>query len=183
MNTKQPTGFPIITTERLILRDLNMNDADEIFKLRSDERVNKYLDRPKTTTRVEAEEFIKKINYSVNNSVSFYWAISLKTGSGLIGTICFWNLDAENGRAEMGYELHPDFQGKGLMQEAISAVIAYGFEKLQFKTIVAFPDAANERSIKILEKNKFVRDAALEGEYYKNDPAAKELVYSLKSSL
>lgn len=183
MQLKGPPQFPILTTGRLILRRLELNDAAEILTLRSDERVNEFLARPKSITIDEVLEFINKIDNGIKNDDWFYWAICLKSNPSLAGTICLWNIDKENGRAEVGYELLPDSQGKGLAQEALSKIIDYGFNTLQFKTIVAYPHSSNERSIKLLEKNNFKRDAALEDEFYKTEQAASEVIYSLKSPL
>jgi ribosomal-protein-alanine N-acetyltransferase len=170
--------FPTLTTERLVLRRLELNDAAEIMQLRSDERVNTYLERPKSITIDEAVEFINKINNGIKNGESYYWIISLSNDSKLAGTICLWNIDKENSRIEVGYELHPDFQGKGLAHEALSKIIDYGFNTLQIETIVACPDPHNEQSKRLLEKNNFKRDTVFEDE-----PTAKEVIYSLKSPL
>ena len=113
------TPFPRLTTQRLLLRKLTIKDAKEIMILRSDEQVNKFLDRPKSGNITDAEKFIEKINNGIDNNQSIYWVITLTNSDALIGTICLWNISSESDNAEIGYELHPDFQGKGLMQEAI----------------------------------------------------------------
>jgi len=182
MQNQGSAPFPLFITDRLILRKLEMDDAGELLKLRSDESVNKYLDRPKTTTFNEAIEFINKIETGISKNESFYWAISLKDDSKLIGTICLWNLDKENSRAEVGYELLPRCQGKGLMQEALLKIIEYGFKTQGFKTIVAYPNAGNAKSIRILGKNNFRRDKALENEYFKKEGFGNEIIYSLSSN-
>ena len=182
MQNQNPALFPLLTTDRLVLRKLEIDDAGELLKLRSDESVNKYLERPKSTTINEVIEFINKIQAGISKNESFYWAISLKNESKLIGTICLWNLDKENSRAEVGYELLPAYQGKGLMREALSKIIAYGFQILSFKTITAYTDSANERSVRILEKNNFRRNKALEYEYFQKEGFGNEVIYSLKST-
>ncbi len=52
--------FPIIKTERLLLRQVNNDDVNEIFVLRSDERVMRYLDKSPAQSLDEAYEFLKK---------------------------------------------------------------------------------------------------------------------------
>lgn len=151
---KSQSTFPVLTSGRLLLRQLVLEDAGEIVKLRSDEQVNKYLDRPETTNYNEAVEFIKKIEAGSNNK-SPYWAISLKDAPKLIGTICLWNVNPQDASIEIGYELHPDYQRKGIMQEALTAVIAYAFETLNYQTIVAFTHEANQLSIALLERSNF----------------------------
>jgi ribosomal-protein-alanine N-acetyltransferase len=103
MQQQSASQFPVLKTERVILRKLDVEDADELLKLRSDDGVNKYLDRPKTITHNEAIEFIDKIDDGINNNQWFYRAISLKNDSKLIGSICLWNIDRENSLAEVGY--------------------------------------------------------------------------------
>lgn len=152
------TPFPNLITQRLSLRKLELKDDYDILILRSDERVNRFLDRPKTTTIEEARQFILKINEGVENNESIYWTITLKNDDKLIGTICYWNILTEKDEAEIGYELHPDFQGKGIMQEALAKVIDYGFEKMKLKTITALPTINNSKSRQLLERNKFTID-------------------------
>jgi [ribosomal protein S5]-alanine N-acetyltransferase len=156
--------FPELITERLVLRQLIQGDVKEIFMLRSDEDVNKFLDRPKAVSIDEARQFIHKINDVVTNSEGVYWAVSLKNEQALIGTICYWNIDEEKKSAEIGYELLPAFQGKGIMQEAIQKAISFGFNNMHLEMITAFPHNDNKNSIKLLEKNNFSRDEKIEKE-------------------
>jgi ribosomal-protein-alanine N-acetyltransferase len=134
---------------------MNNNDENEIFVLRSDERVLQHIDIPKAETIDDARKFIEKINSFISNNESILWAICLKNDNTLIGTICFWNINKENLVAEIGYILHPDFQGKGIMQEAANEIIDYGFTKMKLKAIVADLNVNNAKSIKLLEKTGF----------------------------
>src|SRR3982751_1592761 len=113
------TPFPVLTTTRLLLRRLSIDDAPEIFALRSDPIVNKYLERIKARSIEDAVDFIKKINFGIDADQSIYWAISFKGELGLIGTICLWNFSDEENKAEIGYELLPSYHGKGIMHEAL----------------------------------------------------------------
>ncbi len=158
--------FPYLKTRRLVLSPLTIADADEIAALRSNETVNKYLERVKTTSAEEALLFIDKINNSISNNQSIYWVIALQETNQLIGTICYWNIVAVDDTAEIGYELLPDYHGKGIMQEAITAVINFGFANMKIKTITASTLATNIASIKLLEKNDFKMDTA---EKYKEE--------------
>ncbi|MEP7141738.1 MAG: GNAT family N-acetyltransferase [Ferruginibacter sp.] len=148
----------------MALRQLTPTDAPEIFLLRSNGEVNKFIDRPKTATIDEAAQFIRTINDGIIKNESVYWAISLKSEPKLIGTICYWNIDKEKQHAEIGYELHPAFQGKGMMQEAIQEVINFGFVNMHLETITAFSRYDNKNSIKLLKKNNFSRDERLDQE-------------------
>jgi len=170
MNTINFTPFPNLLTERLILRELNLQDDNEIFFLRSDERVLKYLVITPAHSIEEARAFIHKINNGLaDKEWAYYWAICLKNEPKLIGTICFWNISKEENKAEIGYVLHPGYQGQGLMQEAIARVLEYGFEKMKLHSIEAVLHPENIRSINLLQRNGFV--------YQKNEEDA--VVYVL----
>jgi ribosomal-protein-alanine N-acetyltransferase len=152
------TPFPTLTTGRLVLRRLSDHDQQEIFELRSDERINKYIDRPRPKNIGEAIEFISKINKAINNAESLYWAVCLKDSPRLIGTICLWNFSEDHTVAEIGYELNNAYQGNGYMNEAISSVIQFAFEKISLQRIDAYTQGGNAKSIRLLEKNNFILD-------------------------
>jgi [ribosomal protein S5]-alanine N-acetyltransferase len=151
-------NFPNLSTTRLTLRQLQPSDEREIFSLRSNPEVNKHLDRDPANTLEDAADFINKILTLTKDKQTFYWAICLKENPKLIGTICYFNRSAQNESAEIGYELHPFYQGRGIMQEAMSVVIPFGFEVMQLKLIIACPSEDNLSSIKLLEKDGFKLD-------------------------
>src|ERR1700747_1897570 len=97
--------FPILTTERLTLRQLASNDEQEIFTLRSDSEINKYLDRQPSNTIEDARNFINKVNENINKNDSLYWAITLSDKNILAGTICLFGFSDDNCKCEIGYEL------------------------------------------------------------------------------
>ncbi|QEC67448.1 GNAT family N-acetyltransferase [Panacibacter ginsenosidivorans] len=154
--------FPQLSTERLLLRSLQPSDANEIFALRSDDTINKYINRPKAKTIEDAEQFITKILNAIENNQSIWWAITLKTESTLAGGILLWNINKEKNEAEIGYELLPHYHGKGIAREAIEKVIEYGFDQMNLQSIVALVHKENIASVKLLEKNNFIFDADTE---------------------
>tara|TARA_R110002020_G_scaffold17804_10_gene63128 strand:+ start:3891 stop:4421 length:531 start_codon:yes stop_codon:yes gene_type:complete len=143
--------FPILTTERLTLRQLSDNDVQEIFILRSDALINKYLDRNPSKTLEDALKFIKKIK---NNSLS-YWAIQQKGNKKLVGTICLFDISAELKKCEIGYELLTEYQGKGIMRETVKKIIEYSTQTLGLKTIDAYTHKDNQSSTNLLKELKF----------------------------
>jgi [ribosomal protein S5]-alanine N-acetyltransferase len=149
------TPFPILTTERLTLRQLLINDEQEIFTLRSDSEINKYLDRQVSNTIDDARDFINKVNENINKNDSLYWAITLSDRNILAGTICLFGFSDENNKCEIGYELLTNFQGQGIMKEAAQKVIDYAFNTIQVQKIEAFIHRDNQNSIKLLEKLSF----------------------------
>jgi ribosomal-protein-alanine N-acetyltransferase len=144
--------FPTLTTERLILRQLAESDIQEIFLLRSDTLINKYLDRPPSKTPEDATVFIKQIK---KNSLT-YWAITQKGNEKLVGTICLFEISDELKKCEIGYELLTEYQGKGIMTEAAKKVIEFANKTLGLTTIEAHTHQDNQSSVSLLEELKFI---------------------------
>src|SRR6476660_2502855 len=155
MLSKSFTPFPILKTERLILRQLVISDEQEILTLRSDSEINKYLDRQISNTIDDARNFINKVNENINKSDSLYWAITFNSNNILVGTICLFGFSDENYKCEIGYELLTNFQKQGIMKEAVERVIDYAFNTIKVKKIEAFLHRDNQSSIKLLEKFSF----------------------------
>ncbi len=148
-------NFPEIKTKHLILRRLVPEDREGIFFLRNDEHVNKFIRRVRMTSETEAVTFIEKIWSNDDQGLSVFWAITLNTSPDLIGTICLWNFSEDRKLAELGYELLPSFQGRGLMPEAVKAVLNYGFQDCGLTMIEAYTHRDNIRSKKMLAKFQF----------------------------
>ena len=163
MGHRNFTPFPVLKTERLALRQLVSSDDNEIFALRSDDNVNKYLGRKPSKSIDDAKTFIQTINKNIQENNSIYWAITLNNNDKLIGTICLYDFSDDNLKAEIGYELLPDFQGKGIMQEAISKVIDFGIQQIGLNSIEAYTHSENQSSTRLLEKFNFKKNSAGEG--------------------
>jgi [ribosomal protein S5]-alanine N-acetyltransferase len=155
MLNKNFTPFPVLTTERLTLRRLEMNDAQEIFTLRSDSEINKYLDRQPCTNIEDAKNFITMVNANIDKNSSLYWAITFSEKNELVGTICLFGFSDDTGNCEIGYELLTGFQGQGIMKEAAGKVIDYAFNTIKVREIEACFHRDNQRSVKLLEKLSF----------------------------
>lgn len=174
--------FPLLTNKRLILRQITDSDVNEIFFLRSDEEVMKYIDKAPAESLNDAFDFIKKIAGLEKSNDAITWAITLRDDPKLIGTICLWNIQKEHYRAEVGYNLHPDYWGKGIMQEAMLEVLRYGFEVMMLNSIEANVNPGNKASIKLLERNNFTREAYFRENYYYNGKFLDTAIYSLLAS-
>ncbi|MGV1012978.1 MAG: GNAT family N-acetyltransferase [Flavobacterium sp.] len=154
MNT---ATFPILITKKVTLRQLSIADYQDVFDLRSDLEINKFLDRQPCKTIEDAKKFINKVNENIEKGGTYYWAISLTDTKQLVGTICLFDLSSENKSCEIGYELMVKFQGQGIMQEAAKAVIDFVFQTLKFNKIVAFTHNDNLNSTNLLLKLNFLK--------------------------
>jgi ribosomal-protein-alanine N-acetyltransferase len=165
MTAKNFIPFPVLKTGRLTLRQLRSSDDKEIFALRSNDNVNKYLDRKPGKSIDDAQSFIQAINENIQKQDSLYWAITLNGTDKLIGTICLFDFSEDHSKVEIGYELLPEFQGKGIMQEAASKVIHFGFQHAGVNSIEAYTHCENVSSTKLLEKLNFKKHGAADEKF------------------
>jgi [ribosomal protein S5]-alanine N-acetyltransferase len=176
--------FPVLTSDRLVLRRLQAQDVDAIFKLRSNPNVMRYVNRPLTQTKAEAIEWYEKVDRALENNEGIMWCMSLKENvTKKIGNIGLWRIEKENYRAELGYMTDPEYQGRNLTTEAIRIVIDYGFKKLKLHSIEARIDSQNLASAAVLKKTGFVLEAALKENVFYNGRFADTAIYSIISSL
>lgn len=173
------TPFPALSTERLQLKQITPDDAPALLVLRSNQEVMKYIDRSLAASTDDVLQLIQAITDALQKNNGVTWGIFLKEGSPLMGTIGFWQIQKEHDRAEIGYLLHPSLQGKGLMQEAMKAVLQYGFQTMNLHSVEANVNPANAASIKILERNGFVREAYFRENYFYNGKFLDSMIYSL----
>jgi [ribosomal protein S5]-alanine N-acetyltransferase len=147
--------FPILSTERLVLRQLQLTDTEEIFRLRTEREVNRYIPRAPFLDKKEALEFIQKINDGIEQGKWVYWGIRKTEQSKLVGTICLWNFTDSFDACEIGYEMLPEYFGNGYMAEALNAATSFGFKKIKIQSIAAHTYATNVRSVQLLTKAGF----------------------------
>jgi ribosomal-protein-alanine N-acetyltransferase len=173
------TPFPVLETERLLLRQITLTDAPQIFFLRSDTEVMQYIDLTPAATTQDAIDLIQKIETALQNNDGITWGITLKGNNELIGTIGFWNITKEHYRAEIGYLLHPAQQRKGIMKEAIKKVLVYGFSTMKLHSVEANTNVNNKASQKLLESVGFLQEAYFRENYFYNGKFLDSMIYCL----
>jgi ribosomal-protein-alanine N-acetyltransferase len=150
------TNLPTIitlTTDRLIIRDLNYDDLDFIHVIHSNPEVQKYatLDIPESID--ESEDYLKKYieqqNHSPRKEYGFCVSLLNQEQIGLIG-LSIGLSRFKN--AELWFKLHPKYWGKRYATEAALLVVKFGFERLLLHRIEAGVATENVASIGVLEK-------------------------------
>ena len=158
--------FPVLETERLVLRRLNKNYAAIFLRLRNTDDVMQFIDRTRQKNIEEIYTFIDFIDSLINENKDINWAISLKGSGELIGTIGYYRTHHEDHRGEIGYMLDPEYWRKGIMNEALKCILDFGFNVLNFHTIEACINPENIASREILLKNNFVKEAFFRENYF-----------------
>lgn len=168
--------FPVLTTERLILRRISMEDAEELFMLRTNKEVMKYIGRPIPKAVEDVHELINNMN---DNTVRIQWAIALKEKNKFIGTIGYHRIEKENYRAEVGYMIQYDYWNSGITSEALTRVLDFGFNEMNLHSIEANINPANDISRKVLKKFGFIKEGYFKENYFFDGKFFDTEIYSL----
>ncbi|KWU62653.1 MULTISPECIES: GNAT family N-acetyltransferase [Bacillus cereus group] len=172
-------GFPKLETERLLLRELTLLDAEAMFHYFSKESVIRYFGMDSFENIEQAKTTIQTFRKRNEEGSVFRWGIEKKGTDQLIGTCGFHLINKHHKRAEIGYELDDTYWGQGYATEALQAMLAYGFETLHLIRIAAVVYIENEASRNLLKKAGFQEEGLLRKYMIQNDVAHDTVVYSL----
>lgn len=173
------TRFPSLTTSRLHLRQILISDAEALFPTFSDEDAMKFYGHEPHHSLDDTHTLIQQIQRRYERREAIRWGITLKGEETAIGSCGFHHFDSGFHRGEIGYELHRDFWGKGIMNEAASAILTYGFTELGLHRVEAIIDILNERSKGLLLKLGFTYEGNLRQRYVIGDSFEDEHYFGL----
>jgi ribosomal-protein-alanine N-acetyltransferase len=173
------TQFPCLTTDRLRLREIQPGDAEALFAIFSDEEAMEFYGHPPHLSLDDTHGLISQIQTRYAKREAIRWGITLKDDDRLIGSCSLRGFDAGRHRAETGYELHRAFWRQGIMAEAMTAILTYGFTDLGLHRVEAVIDDANARSKGLLLKLGFSYEGTLRERYYFGGRFEHEYYYGL----
>ena len=175
-------SFPVLNTKRLVLRAFTYDDQDDLFTIRSNEQVMKYVDVERPNTSTDVLPFLEKNIVQFNNREGVNCVITKKGTDHFMGFIGIHALDEKNHRGEIGYSLLPNYWGGGIATEALSAVIDFAFNTCNLHGLDANVNPLNEASQALLEKLGFRKEAHFRENYYFNGQYLDSYIYCLLAS-
>lgn len=161
--------IPVLETERLIYRKIELNDVDDLFEIFSDKDTTYCMTWEVNKTKEDTlNKFIKVINKRHEQGQSVDWAIVHKESKKVIGNCAFIGWSNKHSKAEIGYVLNKAYRGQGFATEALQELIRFGFEIIQLNRIEGGCDIDNAASEKVmlkvgmqfegvLRKNEFIK--------------------------
>lgn len=152
-----------IETERLILRELTMQDLEDMHKILSDPESMQHYPQPFSVDKSK-----QWIQWNLDNYRTFgfgLWAVILKSSNLFIGD-CGITMQNINGKLEpeIGYHINKAYTGKGYATEAAKACRNYSFDVLKFQEVYSYMKYTNIASQKVAEKNGMKLVAELDDE-------------------
>ncbi|UFK97968.1 GNAT family N-acetyltransferase [Kaistella faecalis] len=158
--------FPIISGNKIVLREIKSSDINDIIEI-------SFYDAVQATTPEQAIAMQAKIDLDYRNGNSIHWGIADQSTDKIVGT-CGYYRGFDNGEGELGCVLLPQYRGQGYMTSALSSAIEFGLHTIGLKRIWAVTTLQNEKAIKLIEHLNFVKI---------KDLADDEVEYELKQLL
>ncbi len=173
------THFPCLETPRLLLRQITPGYAEALFATFSDEAVMEYYGDLPHRTLDESRELIRRQQEWYARRDGIRWGITRKGADEVIGSCGLFNFDEGFHRAEMGYELRRAYWRQGIMREALTAIITFGFNEMGLQRIEAIIDDDNAGSKGILRSLGFTHEGTLRNRFFFKDRLWDEHFYGL----
>lgn len=151
-------GIPwtVIETDRCFLREMTMEDLDDLYRLYQEPEITKYMEGL-YEDREKEEEYTKAY---INNMYRFYgygmWLVIEKQTGKVIGRAGLNNVDIHGEPAlEMGYMIGKNYQNQGYATEVCEGILQYAAEATEFEMINCLIQKENIKSIHVAEKLDF----------------------------
>lgn len=170
----------MINGERVMLRDIEENDWEDVHQYASQSIVCKYQPWGPNTIK-ESQSFVKEAIKDFNKSprTRFVFAIIEKQNEKMIGVVEFNIRDEINRNGEIGYIIHPMYWGQGFATEVAKLIVNFSFYELNMHRIYATCDPRNIASSKVLEKIGLTLEGRMRQDLLLKDGWRDSLLYSI----
>lgn len=174
--------FPVLATERLVLREVRVSDAADVLVFRGDPVVQRF-DDPVIHTEAEAVTFIHALHEEYRSGDGISWGVALAEQDIVVGAVGLHLWDRYHRHAEAGYGLARAYWGQGLASEALRAILRFGFEQMDLNRIYARTIADNHGSVRLLERLGFTREGTQRAHSWEDDGTFHDsAIYGLLAS-
>ncbi len=150
----------MIKTDRLLLRPLRIEDADDMFEYTSNPKSNCFLTWEVHTSVKQDVKFIENALRKEKNG-NIFWGIVLADNEKLIGCSRIYDISDKHKRCEISYIINPDYSGKGYATEALNALIDWAFKDLHMNRVQALCLEENKTSEQVMKKARMTCEGTL----------------------
>lgn len=177
-------GTQRLETERLILRRFAEEDADAMFNnWASDPEVTKYLTWPPHSSVETTKTTLKNWVSAYQDDAFYQWAIILKeNGCEPIGSITAVGMNDDLAMIHIGYCLGRPWWHRGIMSEALNAVIGFFFDQVEANRIESKHDPRNPHSGMVMQKCGMLYEGTLRCSDRNNQGICDSCWYSILRS-
>lgn len=154
---------PRIETDRLLLREIQETDVNDIFGCwMQDENVSRYMCWKASYDIAETQSFVRFELEQIENEKWNRWIIVLRETGQIIGTcLVFYNEDDVRSHWDISYNLGKKYWGKGYITEAMKAVMQFAETELGMEECITTYAKVNTASANVLHKLGFIDEAEI----------------------
>lgn len=148
---------PVILTERLTLRSMNMADVPALKEWMPDKSIYTYWGKGPSKAEKNPEQLFET---EQKPNKSFHLGIALKSNDKVIGDIWVYLIEKDR-MASVAIRLNPEYHGMGYGTESLNAMTKFCFENTELKRLWTEVDVRNVASCRILEKAGYTREGMI----------------------
>lgn len=174
--------LPALYTQRLVLRPVRMSDAQDLYEYSRDTEVARHVLWEAHRSIHQTRAYIRYLLRQYRSCAPGTFAIALRETGKVVGTIGFMWVQSENRSAEVGYSLSRDYWNRGLMSEALKAVLAFGFGQLHLNRIEAQHECDNPASGHVMRNAGMKHEGTLRQRIYNKGRFADVELYAILRS-
>ena len=171
--------FPRLETARLVLREIIPTDAEDLFHIFSDEETMRYWSFRPYTSVDQARALIEGIAEAAFAGAGIHWAITLRGDERLVGKCGYNEWRKAHRRGDISYIVAREQWGKGIVSEALGAMLDYGFDHMNLHSVEAGVTPGNDASTRMLQRLGFRLEGHLRENFLTDGGFVDSLVYSL----
>ncbi|WP_284619278.1 GNAT family N-acetyltransferase [Rubrivivax pictus] len=171
-----------LQTTRLDLRPLQAGDAPALLALFSDPVAMRYWSTPPWTSIEQAQASIAVDLDGLPKGEHLRLGLQSRDDGQLLGTCSLFALHPTSRRGEIGYLLRSDVWGRGLMHEALQALVQFAFGELQLHRLEADIDPRNAASARSLQRLGFTKEGHLRERWIVDGEVSDTALYGLLRS-
>jgi RimJ/RimL family protein N-acetyltransferase len=168
-----------LTTPRLILREFRESDFDALWDYQSNPETHRYEKGVPSQEAVRQFLWDAEFNTKEQPRTHFRFAVTVRPEDRVVGHIKFTSHWEEINEWEIGWDIHPNLWGEGYATEAARDVLKFAFGELHVHRVVAFCNAHNAASVRVMQKIGMVQDGLLRGTRWWNGDWCDEYVYGI----
>ncbi|MBQ7849362.1 MAG: GNAT family N-acetyltransferase [Clostridia bacterium] len=153
--------LPVVETSRLTLRRMSLRDAHDLYDYSQDPEVARHVLWSAHRSVWETKAYIRYVIQQYRLGEPSSWCIVERETRRVIGTIGFMSYSADNATVEVGYSLARSHWNRGIMTEALNAVLRECFETLKLHRVEAQHFSLNPSSGRVMEKCGMTHEGTL----------------------
>jgi ribosomal-protein-alanine N-acetyltransferase len=158
---------PVLRTERLVMRQITESDGEGLFGIFADDQVTEHYAWDTFTGIEQGRELAARTAEQHRQREAIRWGLLLPASLHIIGTCGYTRWNQDNQFAVLGYDLARPYWRRGLMSEAVAAVLRLGFEQTALHRVEATVMVGNIASAAVLTRAGFQPEGVLRGRVLK----------------